>query len=389
MQKTILDIIERGGKSEYELIGDKKVLVERGQFWIQKQRQGHSMHYIVPYQACFAPQIPKFFIEKYSKEEDVVLDPFCGRCTTVFEANQLGRIGFGVDVSPLGLEIAKAKKKNVKLTEVINRLKEIDFSKERKEGYEEFKDIYHPKTYSQLLNIRDQLRNTKVDNLIKVIILGRLHGHSDAFFSVWTFNVISLSKDRIKNQAEKRGMKPEFRDIVPRIIKKAKEVMSDPIIEQPKSRLWRADSRNMPFIDANSIDLIITSPPFLNVVNYIDDNWLRFWFLGFDRNKLRKKIVQTDDLNEYTNFIKNSMEEMNRVLKKDKYCIIEVGDIRHQSKKLYMDHIIVPLAGQTGFEVGKVMINYMTAPKISKAFKPRTKNAGTKTNRCVIMRKVS
>ena len=388
MQKTILDIIERGGKAEYELIGDKRVLVERGQFWIQKQRQGHSMHYIVPYQACFAPQIPKFFIEKYSKEGDVVLDPFCGRCTTVFEANQLGRIGFGVDVSPLGLEIAKAKKKNVKLIEVINRLKEIDFSKERKEGYEEFKDIYHPKTYSQLLNIRDQLRNTKVDNLIKSIILGRLHGHSDSFFSVWTFNVISLSKDRIKNQAERRGIKPEFRDIVPRIIKKTKEVMSDSIIEQSKSRLWRADSRNIPFINANSIDLIITSPPFLNVVNYIDDNWLRFWFLGFDRHKLRKKLVQTDNLNEYINFIKASMEEMNRVIKKDKYCIIEVGDIRHQSKKLYMDHIIVPLAEQTGFEVEKVMINYMTAPKISKAFKPRTKNAGTKTNRCVIMKKI-
>ena len=388
MQKTILDIIERGGKSEYELIANKQILVERGQFWIQKQRQGHSMHYIVPYQACFAPQIPKFFIEKYSKEGDTILDPFCGRCTTVFEANQLGRIGLGVDVSPLGLEIAKAKKKNVKLIEVINRLKEIDFSKERNEDYEEFKGIYHPKTYSQLLNIKEQLKNTQVDNLIRAIILGRLHGHSDAFFSVWTFNVISLSKDRIKSQAQKRGIKPEFRDIVPRIIKKAKEVMSDSIIEQPKSRLWRADSRNMPFIESNSIDLIITSPPFLNVVNYIDDNWLRFWFLGFDKDKLRKKIVQTDDLNEYTNFIKDSMEEMNRVLKQDKYCIIEVGDIRHQSKKLYMDHIIVPLAEQTGFEVEKVMINYMTAPKISKAFKPRTKNAGTKTNRCVIMKKI-
>ena len=144
MQKTILDIIERGGKSEYEPIGNKRILVERGQFWIQKQRQGHSMHYIVPYQACFAPQIPKFFIERYSKEGDIVLDPFCGRCTTVLEANQLGRIGYGVDISPLGLEIAKAKQKNVKLIDVINRLKEIDFSKERKEGYEEFKDIYHP-----------------------------------------------------------------------------------------------------------------------------------------------------------------------------------------------------------------------------------------------------
>ena len=387
MQKSILELIERGGKSEYEIINNKEILVERGQFWIQKQRQGHSMHYIVPYQACFAPQIPKFFIERYSKKGDTVLDPFCGRCTTVFEANQLGRIGLGVDISPLGLEIAKAKRKNVKLIEVIDRLKEIDFLKEIKEGYEEFKHIYHPKTYSQLLNIKEQLTNTPVDNLIRAIILGRLHGHSDAFFSVWTFNVISLSNERIKNQAEKRGIKPEFRDITPRIIKKAKEVLKDTIIEQPKSKLWRADARRLP-ISRNEVDLIVTSPPFLNVVNYIDDNWLRFWFLGFDRNELRDKLIQTSNLKEYTNFLRDSMREMNRVLKNGKYCIIEVGDIRHQSKKLYMDHLIVPLAEQTGFEVEKVMINYMTAPKISKAFKPRTKNAGTKTNRCVIMKKI-
>ena len=377
-----------GGKTDTQNINGREVLVERGQFWIQKQRQGHSMHYIVPYQACFAPQIPRFFIQNYSKPGDRVLDPFCGRCTTVLEANQLGRIGFGVDISPLGLEIAKAKQKNVKLIEVINRLKEIDFSKDRTEGYEDFKYIYHPKTYSQLLNIRDQLKGTPVDNLIKAIILGRLHGHSDAFFSVWTFNVISLSKDRIKKQSQSRGIKPEFRDIAPRIIKKAKEVLKDHIKEQPQSKLWRADTKDMYFIDSDSIDLIITSPPFLNVINYIDDNWLRFWFLGFDREQLRKNLVQTDDLEEYKEFIKQCMGEMNRVVKKGKYCIIEVGDIRYQSKKMYLDHLIAELAEQTDFEVEKVMINYMESPKISRAFSRKGKYGGTKTNRCVVMKKV-
>jgi len=389
MQKRIQDIIDGGGKSEFEVVAGKRIKVNRGQFWIQKQRQGHSMHYVVPYQACFAPQIPQFFIKKYSEPKDIVLDPFCGRCTTVLEANQLGRIGLGVDISPLGLEIAKAKQKNVKLIDVINRLKEIDFSKNRTEGYEEFKDIYHPKTYSQLLNIRRQLKNTPVDNLIKAIILGRLHGHSDAFFSVWTFNVISMSKERIKKQSEKRGIKPQYRDIVPRIIKKAKEVLRDTIKEQPKSKLWMADTRNMYFIPSNYVHLIVTSPPFMNVINYIDDNWLRFWFLDFDKDKLRGKLIQTDNLEEYKKFIKECMKEMNRVMIKGKYCIIEVGDIRHKSKKLYLDHLIVELAEQTGFEVETIMINYMDAPKISRAFsRKKSKYDGTKTNRCVIMKKV-
>ena len=232
-------MIDNGGTSEFEEIGGKKVKVERGQFWIQKQRQGHSMHYVVPYQACFAPQIPQYFIEKYSGKGDVVFDPFCGRGTTVFEANQLDRVGMGVDISPLALQIASSKLKRITLKQIVERLNQIDFSKENLEGYEEFKDIYHPKTYSQLMNLKRQLKNNPVDNLIKTIVLGRLHGHSPAFFSVWTFNVISFSKERIKKQSEKSGTKPEFRDVVPRIIEKAKTILRDDVKEQKGSKVLR------------------------------------------------------------------------------------------------------------------------------------------------------
>src|SRR3989344_6685765 len=163
MQKRIQDMIDNGGKTNFEVIGGERVKVERGQFWIQKQRQGHSLHYVVPYQACFAPQIPKFFIEEYSKEGDIVLDPFCGRGTTVFEANQLNRIGVGVDISPLAIQLAKSKLNKVTLKQIMDRLKQIDFSKEILDDYEDFKDIYHPKTYSQLMNLRNQLKDTPVD----------------------------------------------------------------------------------------------------------------------------------------------------------------------------------------------------------------------------------
>ncbi|MBW3015834.1 site-specific DNA-methyltransferase, partial [Candidatus Woesearchaeota archaeon] len=124
------------------------------------------------------------------------------------------------------------------------------------------------------------------------------------------------------------------------------------------------------------------------VINYIDDNWLRFWFLGYNREKLRKVLVQTDSMEEYREFIKNSMKEMYRVLKKGKYCIIEVGDVKNKGKKVYLDELIVELAFEVGFKVEKVLVNYMEAPKISKAFSKKHKSQGTKTNRCVVMRKV-
>ena len=386
MKQEIRELIENGGISDFETIAGQKILVDRGQFWTQIQRQGHSLHYVVPYQACFAPQIPGFFIRNFSKEKDVVLDTFCGRGTTVLEANQQNRVGLGVDVSPLALEIAKSKLKNVSYKQVKERLSQIDFSNEILEGYKEFKDIYHPKTYSQIMNLKKQLTESPVDTLIRAVIFGRLHGHSNGFFSVWTFNVISFSKERIKKQSEEMGLKPEFRNVIPRILKKAKTVLENPVIEQPRSELFISDSRNLP-IEDNSVDLIVTSPPFLNVINYIDDNWLRFWFLGFNREKLRNTLVQTGNLNEYKSFIKDSLKEMNRVLKKGKYCIVEVGDVRHNLRKLYLDHVIVELARDTGFKIEKIMINYMESPKISMAFRRKEPWQGTKTNRCVIMKK--
>ncbi|GBE55435.1 hypothetical protein BMS3Bbin15_01609 [archaeon BMS3Bbin15] len=60
---------------------------------------------------------------------------------------------------------------------------------------------------------------------------------------------------------------------------------------------------------------------------------------------------------------------MSRVLRKEKYCIVEVGDVRHKSKKLYLDRVIVELVGDMDLKVEKIMINYMNVPKISRAFR--------------------
>lgn len=366
------------------------VEVIEGLFWIQKQRQMHSLHYVVPYQASFPPQLPEYFIGRYSKEGDKILDPFCGRGTAILEANLLKRIGIGVDASPLAIQIAKAKLHNVTYEQIERRLKDIDFSEEKIGGYEQFKDIYHKKTYSQLLNIREQLEDNPIDNLIKAIILGRLHGHSPAFFSVLTFNVISIRPDAIRKQNLKFGTKLEPRDIVPRILKKAKTILRDPIPEQPESKVLIGDSRKLP-VESNSMDMIITSPPFLATINYIDDNWLRFWFLGYAGKKLdelREKIIQTANINEYKGFMKASMIEMYRVLKPGKYCIIEVGDVSHKSKKLNLDDVILELSNKTRFKVDRVLVTPIKSPKISKAFSESAKNKGTQTNRCVVMKKL-
>lgn len=69
-----------------------------GEFWTSRQRQMHSLHYAVSYRASFKPELPDYFIRRYTKPGDVVFDPFAGRGTTVLQANILGRIGWGNEI---------------------------------------------------------------------------------------------------------------------------------------------------------------------------------------------------------------------------------------------------------------------------------------------------
>ena len=60
-------------------------LYEAGEFWTARQRQAARLHE-VSYRACFKPQLPEYFIERYSRPGDVVYDPFMGRGTTPVQA---------------------------------------------------------------------------------------------------------------------------------------------------------------------------------------------------------------------------------------------------------------------------------------------------------------
>ena len=82
-------------------------------------------------------------------------------------------------------------------------------------------------------------------------------------------------------------------------------------------------------IKNGSIDLVITSPPYLNIVNYTRSNWLKLWLLGYQRETLKEKIRLSNTLkfDQYISFIKNYLNAIYSKLKnKAKVCLI-VGDV--------------------------------------------------------------
>lgn len=381
---------------------DENYPIHINQFWTNKQRQMHSMHYSISYRASFKPELPNFFIKLFCKDRtQVIMDPFAGRGTTILQANLLGFKAIHNDLSPISHFIGKARQFIPSYDEFIDRLNKINFYKKRKEPNlqekEKFYPFYHPETFKEILNLRDEYLQNKEDPVLRYIVfiaLSRLYGHSDGFFSVYSFPQFSVSPEAQRKNNLKRKITPVYKDIKSRIIKKYLQDHKDPLPELYKiskfNEYYQLNSTKMNFIPDQSVDLIITSPPFLDKVDYKQDNWLRAWFLDLENeiNELSFGIYK--NLEDWEEFMYKSIKEMNRIIKKSGRIVIEVGEIEYKKKMIYLDEVIAKIVQKyfNNLYVEEVFINTQKFTKLSNCWNIKNNQKGTNTNRCIVLKKV-
>ncbi len=371
------------------------------EFWTAKQRQMHSLHYANSYRASFKPELPEFFIGRHTRPGDTVGDPFGGRGTTVLQAALMNRTGFSNDVNPLSERLAWPKLNPVTIEEISRRLDEIDLSAPLDLSREEDMSMfYHVDTWREILNLRNYLRTNRdsVDRFIEMTALSRLHGHSNGFFSAYSFPQISIPK---VNQAKinlTRGVEPDYREIKSRILKKAKTTLKSGGLKDlqrlaKSHRLTTGDSRDLKDWPTGSVNLVVTSPPFLNQVDYVQDTWIESWFCGIAREDIEGRIVQTPDLEKWTDFISATLSELHRVLADGGLVAMEVGEVRYQGSILNLDEILVNLTCSRAynmhqFKVKEIYVQSQQFTKLANCFKVENNKLGTNTNRIVLMEKI-
>jgi hypothetical protein len=367
------------------------------EFWTARQRQASSLHE-VSYRACFKPQLPRFFIERLTQAGDVVYDPFMGRGTTVLEASLLGRAAYGCDINPLSIALTKPRLRPPSLEAVAERLREIDWAA-ADEFPHELLAFYHHDTLRKIASLRECLLQRRssgqleaIDEWLWMVALNRLTGHSPGFFSVYTLppnQAVSIKSQEKINLTRKQ--EPPPRDVPKLILKKTRQLLRDCDVCARKS-LEQVASRSMlltrpadqtPEIPDSSVSLVVTSPPFLNVVDYATDNWLRCWFLGIDPKSV--KLTVPRKLEDWAVAMEKVFVELHRVLKRGGYVAFEVGEIHGGATRL--EQTVLPCGKRAGLKPMVVVINDQKFTKTANCWGVDNMSKGTNTNRIVVFKK--
>ena len=362
------------------------------EFWTAGQRQAHSIHE-VSYRACFKAQLPEFFINRLTKPGDVVFDPFMGRGTTPVQAALMGRQAFGNDINPLSVLLTRPRLRPITLQAVAAALQTVDWSRGEIER-EDLLAFYHPETLRKLealrlwLAERAPLGGESVDPVadwIRMVAINRLSGHSPGFFSGRSMppNQAVSVKAQLKIN-EKLGVSPPERDVAAVILKKSKTLLKDGCApSQVRSGLHTGAAWDLRGIADASVDLTVTSPPFLDIVHYAADNWLRCWFAGIDPETVAIDMHRTEEA--WTAMVHRVLAEQARILRPGGYVAFEVGEVRNG--KVLLERLVWKAAEGLPFNRLGVMVNDQEFTKTANCWGVDNGAKGTNTNRIVLLQR--
>jgi hypothetical protein len=361
------------------------------EFWTAKQRQAHSLHEI-SYRACFKGQLPEFFIERLTQPGDRVYDPFMGRGTTPLQAALMGRSAVGNDINPLSTLLVRPRINPPSLAEVAARLQDIP-TETAAPAQRDLLAFYHPDTLREITALREYLLARekagtldRVDDWIRMVAINRLTGHSSGFFSVYSLppnQAVSVSAQIAIN--EKRQQVPPRRLVKDIILKKSKSLLKDGSPPESIDALFvDGPADRSPAIADASVDLVVTSPPFLDVVQYASDNWLRCWFAGIDTTDVQISMHRKPK--DWTAFVHDVFVELGRIVRPGGHVAFEVGEVRNG--KIELEKCVIEALGGTPFAVEGVLINQQDFTKTANVWGVSNNSKGTNTNRIVLAQRV-
>jgi DNA modification methylase len=331
-------------------------------------RWGHSMHTMCSYHGMFPAKVAHHFIERYSEVGDLVLDPFSGRGTTPLQARVDGRRAICNDLNPLAYVLSRSKIDPPSWETANGFLDELERAfKATKPGDPDvsgdIRMLYHDDTLKQLCFIRERLLSKNItawnrdELMMGGALAGIMHGswrrdNTSQYLSISMPNTFSMSPTYVEKYIRENGLTKLNQDVFDCLRDKLARLYLD---DDPGSagKAHHADAASLlsgRSLRPGSVDLVLTSPPYLQVVNYGTANWIRLWLLGVDevgreqgagRKRLNAALDHGHTYSSYRDFMLRTVLGIQRVLKRDGVAVLVIGDVKDPGKEQAL-----PLAAQ-------------------------------------------
>ncbi|OIO21239.1 hypothetical protein AUJ17_02800 [Candidatus Micrarchaeota archaeon CG1_02_47_40] len=283
--------------------GQAVVQIQKTEDWdFETADTRHNTHGMHTYPARMVPQIAEKLIKKYSQTDELVYDPMCGSGTVLVEAVLSERQAIGTDLNPLAILLSKVKttpietnylKKQVfEFLEKLNsQFNKFDTSNKRKPSPPDFGNIefwFKPQIISDLAIIREQIfkvEDKEIRNFLLVpfsLTVRKASNTRSGEFKLYRYSPTLLEKHN-----------PNTMKIFKEALKKSMSCLlefNQSTNLQSHCRVYKADARyTKNIIKDNSIDLIVTSPPYgdsRTTVAYGQFSRLSLQWLGLDCDEI-------------------------------------------------------------------------------------------------------
>jgi len=316
------------------LIWEGRSKITRSYFKEGNFSTGYATHGLFPYRGKFHPQLIKGILNILKIQPgDLILDPMCGSGTANVEASIIGIDSIGIEKSPFCILMSKVKYEALKVKN------------------------------EQLMQIEKNFNN-HYKILIKNNYLPEDFNFKECFDVEKSITLLAFLDAMGYSRRCSKSINVLFPTVLKRYVAQIKsfiEARDKLNLEISKARFEIGDARNLP-IENNSVDAIITSPPYSFAIDYAENDRPQLEYLGYDVIKLKDEMIglkgktKKEKLANYFDDMNKILSEMSRVLKTGKYAVIIIGSNDIQTGGIRLENKVEEMAVKNGFVLDQKIV---------------------------------
>ena len=345
---------------------------------------------IAPYIGRVKTSIARYLIDNLSQPGDVIVDPFCGSGIIPYEAIASQRQVRCGDINPYAVLLTRAKlfapsslDEALGQLEIVWKIATTSFQgQDLRKVPQWVRAFFHPKTLREILSFREACVKTN-SYFLFACLLGILHHQRPGFLSFPSSHLVPYLRDRLYPKEDYPEMY-DYREVHPRLEAKIRRAYRRiPPKNDCSAEVYYQHAEQFPY--TGKVSAVITSPPYMNELDYVRDNRLRLWVIHRGLPKIHDPKLKNKEEN-FEMLMRKTCKRFSNNIIEGGYFALVIGDSRRGNPQRKTDAIIKSIfdtdTSLSAFRLKKIFVDNI--PDIRRS---RRDNQGTKTETILVYRR--